>query len=86
MWVVPCTCPDFILMNHGVNGVPLFVMLIAIFSTLIQTTMGAPFYVNSYKSLKNKSANMDVLVMLGTTSAWLYAMVLVFFGYSYEYR
>lgn len=48
--------------------------------------LGAPFYVNSYKSLRNKSANMDVLVMLGTTSAWLYAMILVFCGYSYEYR
>lgn len=35
MWVVPCSCPSFILMNHGVNGVPLFVMLIAVFSTII---------------------------------------------------
>jgi Cu+-exporting ATPase len=43
--------------------------------------MGAPFYVNSYKSLKNKSANMDVLIALGTSAAWLYGFVLVFVGY-----
>lgn len=43
--------------------------------------MGAPFYVNSYKSLKNKSANMDVLIALGTTAAWLYAIVLMCIGY-----
>ena len=48
--------------------------------------MGAPFYVNSYKSLRNKSANMDVLIALGTTAAWLYAFVLLFVGYSKEDR
>jgi P-type Cu+ transporter len=48
--------------------------------------LGASFYVNSYKALRNKSANMDVLVMLGTTSAWTYAMVLIIVGYSYEDR
>jgi Cu+-exporting ATPase len=46
--------------------------------------MGYPFYVNSYKSLRNKSANMDVLIALGTTSAWLYAIVLIGVGYSQE--
>jgi Cu+-exporting ATPase len=45
--------------------------------------MGAQFYINSYKSLRNKSANMDVLIMLGTTSAWLYAIVLIGVGYDH---
>ena len=44
--------------------------------------MGASFYINSYKSLRHKSANMDVLIALGTTAAWLYAFVLMCVGYS----
>ena len=46
--------------------------------------MGAAFYINAYKSLRHKSANMDVLIALGTTAAWLYALVLIFVGYKEE--
>lgn len=45
--------------------------------------MGAQFYISGYKALRNKSANMDVLVILGTTSAWLYAMILMSVGYNH---
>ena len=44
--------------------------------------MGASFYVGAYKSLKLGSANMDVLVALGTTAAWLYGVILIFVGYN----
>ena len=70
-------------MFNRINGVPMFVLLVATFSTMIQLIMGAPFYINSYKSLKNKSANMDVLIALGTTSAWLYGIVLIGLGYDH---
>ena len=43
--------------------------------------MGAGFYVGAYKSLRHGSANMDVLVALGTTAAWLYGIILIFIGY-----
>jgi Cu+-exporting ATPase len=84
MWIIPYTYPQFVTMKNGLNGVPLFVYLLLVFATGIQVFMGAQFYVNSYKSLKNKSANMDVLIALGTTAAWLYGFVLVFVGYSEE--
>ena len=42
--------------------------------------MGADFYKGAYKSVRNCSANMDVLVVLGTTSAWLYGVILLFVG------
>lgn len=48
--------------------------------------MGLPFYVSAYKSLKHSSANMDVLIVVGTTSAWLYGTVLFFVGYPEEVR
>jgi Cu+-exporting ATPase len=44
--------------------------------------MGINFYVSAYKSLKHKSANMDVLIVIGTTSAWLYGVILIFAGYT----
>lgn len=43
--------------------------------------MGSQFYVNSYKALKHKSANMDVLIMMGTSAAWLYGIAKIGFGY-----
>ncbi len=43
--------------------------------------MGASFYISAFKSLKHKSANMDVLVVLGTTAAWLYGIVMIGVGY-----
>ena len=44
--------------------------------------MGYPFYISAYKSLRHKSANMDVLIMMGTTAAWLYGIVRMGIGYS----
>ena len=46
--------------------------------------MGAGFYVSAWKSLKHKSANMDVLVVLGTSSAWIYGFILFVIGYELE--
>lgn len=63
------------------NGVPLYLYLNAIFATIIQIFMGANFYVSAYKSLRHKSANMDVLIMMGTTAAWLYGIVMIGIGY-----
>tara|TARA_R110001583_G_scaffold102853_2_gene249490 strand:- start:2706 stop:4961 length:2256 start_codon:yes stop_codon:yes gene_type:complete len=40
---------------------------------------GKHFYVGAWKSFKNHSANMDTLIALGTGTAWLYSMIVVFF-------
>lgn len=39
---------------------------------------GKHFYVGAWKSFKNHSANMDTLIALGTGTAWIYSMVVVF--------
>lgn len=44
-----------------------------ILATPIQFVIGAPFYFRAFKAIKNRSANMDVLVVLSTTSAYLYS-------------
>ncbi|WP_238537485.1 heavy metal translocating P-type ATPase [Staphylococcus massiliensis] len=56
--------PDF-LMNP-------FVQLI--FATPVQFIIGGAFYVGAFKALRNKSANMDVLVALGTSAAYFYSI------------
>ena len=40
----------------------------------VQTYVGAQYYVGAYKSLRNGSANMDVLVALGSSAAFLYSI------------
>ncbi|MGG3942862.1 heavy metal translocating P-type ATPase [Peribacillus psychrosaccharolyticus] len=56
--------PDF-LMN------PFVQMALA---TPVQFLIGWQFYMGAYKALRNKSANMDVLVVLGTSSAYFYSV------------
>jgi Cu+-exporting ATPase len=46
-------------------------------ATPVQFYTGWDYYVGGYKSLRNKSANMDVLVALGSSVAYLYSAVLV---------
>lgn len=45
-------------------------------ATPVQFVVGWQFYVSAYKALKNKSANMDVLVALGTSAAYFYSLYL----------
>ncbi|NRD76465.1 copper-translocating P-type ATPase [Bacillus sp. BRMEA1] len=45
-------------------------------ATPVQFLIGKQFYVGAYKALKNKSANMDVLVALGTSAAYFYSLYL----------
>jgi Cu+-exporting ATPase len=45
-----------------------------VLSTPVQFVFGWRFYVGSYKSLRRGSANMDVLIALGTNAAYFYSV------------
>ncbi|WP_433750517.1 heavy metal translocating P-type ATPase [Falsibacillus pallidus] len=45
-------------------------------ATPVQFVIGKQFYIGAYKALRNKSANMDVLVALGTSAAYFYSLYL----------
>lgn len=47
--------------------------LLLIMSVPVQFYAGLRFYKGFYRALKNRRANMDTLVVLGTTSAWLFS-------------
>jgi len=45
-------------------------------ATPVQAVLGRPFYRNSYTALvRNRTANMDVLIALGSSTAYLYSIV-----------
>ena len=52
---------------------PWFQFLLA---TPVQFIIGKQFYIGAYKAIKNVSANMDVLVVLGTSAAYFYSLFL----------
>ena len=43
-------------------------------ATPVQFIIGKQFYVSAYKALRNGSANMDVLVVMGTSAAYFYSV------------
>jgi Cu+-exporting ATPase len=45
----------------------------------VMATSGRHFYIGGWKSIVSHTANMDTLIALGTGTAWLYSMVVVFF-------
>ncbi|MFA6653259.1 MAG: copper-translocating P-type ATPase [Candidatus Delongbacteria bacterium] len=46
-------------------------------ATPVQFYVAKDMYISAFKSLKNRSANMDSLVVLGTSSAYFYSVFLV---------
>ena len=48
-------------------------------ATPVQFYTGYDYYVGGWKSLRNKSANMDVLVAMGSSVAYLYSLVVLLF-------
>ena len=54
-------------------------LIIGILTLGVLLASGRHFFVGAWKSFLNHSANMDTLIALGTGTAWLYSMVVVFF-------
>ncbi|KAK2462708.1 hypothetical protein APHAL10511_005226 [Amanita phalloides] len=65
---------------HFFNGIYMGDVLAWVITTPSQFWVGAKFYRSAYKSLKHGSATMDVLVMLGTTAAYFYSVIALFFA------
>ncbi|MBM7646034.1 Cu+-exporting ATPase [Scopulibacillus daqui] len=45
-----------------------------VLATIVQFYIGGQFYAGAFRALLNKSANMDVLVALGTSAAYFYSL------------
>jgi len=54
-------------------------LLFAFLASPVQFYTGFDYYKNGWKSLRNGSANMDVLVALGSSVAYIYSWIVIFF-------
>uniref|UniRef100_A0A8C7ZT13 P-type Cu(+) transporter n=1 Tax=Oryzias sinensis TaxID=183150 RepID=A0A8C7ZT13_9TELE len=58
-------------------GLSIMNLLSFIFCVPVQFIGGRYFYIQAYKALKHKSANMDVLIVLATSVAFSYSLVVL---------
>lgn len=57
-------------------------LLLFIIVTPVQFIGGWTFYVGAYESIKKRTANMDLLICIGTSAAYIYSTVVLFYpGY-----
>eukprot|EP00894_Picocystis_sp_ML_P004363 jgi/Pico_ML_1/54880/g736.t1 len=63
------------LLNEQFDGFPVQELFKWALATPVQFVIGWRFYVGAYKALKNRSANMDVLVALGTSASYFYSVI-----------
>ncbi len=54
--------------------------LVAALTTPVQFWVGRDFYVGAWKALKNRTANMDTLVALGSSVAYFYSLAVLLLG------
>ncbi len=52
--------------------------LMLVLATPVQFYVGWQYYVGAYKALRNGSANMDVLIAMGSSAAYFYSLPIVF--------
>jgi len=75
LWTLLLSLPFILSMSRLGPPVPDFVFLIH--ASLALFTSGTEFYQGAYHALKNRLANMDVLVALSISSAYLYSLLVV---------
>lgn len=73
------TVPIVILTYASVLPIQYNHYLLFALATPVQFLVGQRFYRGAIDSFKHKTANMDVLIAVGTTTAWIYSSFVTFF-------
>jgi Cu+-exporting ATPase len=69
---------DFNLLPAAIATAPWLDWLFFVLATPVQFYVGASYYKSGFKSLVNGSANMDVLVAMGSSAAYFYSIAVLF--------
>src|SRR3989338_3157457 len=78
-FAVPIVIIGMILMWIGIE-VPYKDYLIWLLATPVQFYIGWQFYLGTWHALRNKTANMDTLIAVGTTAAYFYSVYVILFN------
>lgn len=74
--------PAFFYTGNSMEGMieaqPWFGWLMLALALPVQFYVGWQYYVGAYKALRNKSANMDVLIVMGSSAAFFYSLPITF--------
>ncbi len=75
--------PDFFYSMSGMEGMARTPAawtnwLMLALAAPVQFYVGWQYYIGAFKALRNKSANMDVLIAMGTSAAFLYSLPITF--------
>ncbi|GAB1471415.1 heavy metal translocating P-type ATPase [Chloroflexota bacterium] len=74
--------PDFVYSGMDMGGMreaqPWFNWVMLALAAPVQFYVGWQYYVGAFKSLRNKSANMDVLIAMGSSAAFFYSLPITF--------
>lgn len=68
---------SMVLEQNIIPGLSILNFIYLILCSFVQLLGGWHFYGQAYKSLKHKAANMDVLIVLATTIAYVYSVVIL---------
>lgn len=75
--VVLTMARDFGLLGMWAHDAAWLNWLFLVLATPVQFWVGWDYYTGAYKALRNGSANMDVLVVMGTSVAYFYSLVVL---------
>ena len=74
--------PAFVYSETTMDGMreaqPWFGWLMLALALPVQFYVGWQYYVGAFKALRNKSANMDVLIVMGSSAAFFYSLPITF--------
>ncbi|MDO8511439.1 MAG: heavy metal translocating P-type ATPase [Nanoarchaeota archaeon] len=68
-----------LIISMFLTSLPYQEYILWVLSTPVQFYIGRPFYQGTWAALKNKSANMDSLIAIGTSAAYFYSVYAVLF-------
>ena len=78
VFAIPAFLIGMVFMWIGIE-VPYSGYILFLLATPVQFIVGWPIYTSAFNALKNKSANMDSLIAIGTSAAYFYSVYVIFF-------
>jgi P-type Cu+ transporter len=67
------------------NPFPFQDIIMWVLATPVQFIVGSSMYKNAYLALRSKSANMDTLIVMGTSAAYFYSVFVILIGKGHVY-